>query len=135
MELEQLLKSSLTRVQAPPGILERKAPKPRRHYYLALVAAALAVFLLWPTERSLDIQPYLQQSAFTKTIHGESVRHVVMNDVDLFIASPKLHLRGGNARWIQFPCSKQICLAACKRCTQAALVAAMSRPPVYEPRP
>jgi hypothetical protein len=132
MELEQLLKSSLTRVQAPPGILERKAPKRRRYYWVPVLAALVAVvFYAWPSERSLDIQPYLQQSAFTKTIHGESVRHVVVDDVDLFIASPKLHLRGGNAQWIQFPCSKQICLAACKRCTQAALVAAMS----HEPRP
>jgi hypothetical protein len=135
MELEQLLKSSLTRVQAPPDILERQAPKPRRYFWVPVLSmmaalAMLAVYI-WPSERSLDIQPYLQQSAFTKTIHGESLQHVVMNDVDLFIASPKLHLRGGNSRWIQFPCSKQICLAACKRCTQAALVAAMSQ----EPRP
>jgi hypothetical protein len=132
MELEQLLKSSLTRVEAPPGILERKPVKPRRYYWVPALAAlaALAIYL-WPSERSLDIQPYLQQSAFTKTIHGESVQHVVMNDVDLFIASPKLHLRGGNSRWIQFPCSKKVCLAACKRCTEAALVAAMSQ----EPRP
>ncbi len=132
MELEQLLKSSLTRVPAPAGILERKAPKPRRYYWVPVLAALVAIAVyFWPSDRSLDIQPYLQQSAFTKTIHGESLQHVVMNDVDLFIASPKLHLRGGNSRWIQFPCSKQICLAACKRCTQAALVAAMS----HEPRP
>jgi hypothetical protein len=128
--MEELLRSALTRVTAPPDILERKVRPPSSRVFrvpvLVAAMAALAAFLAWPSEKALDIQPFVQQSPdFVKTVHGESVRHVVLNDVDLFIASPKLHMRGGNSHWIQFPCSRQICLAACKRCTQAALLTAM----------
>lgn len=137
MEQAELLKSALTRVAAPPDLWSRiQAPRRKTTTYWfpacgALAMAAVAVFLfVRPAETAIDLGPYLQQSSnLIKTLHGDSVRHVVLNDVDLFIASPKLHLRVGNPsiRSLQFPCSKQMCVAACKRCSEATLNALMTR--------
>jgi hypothetical protein len=156
MNQEEVLKSALTRVPAPPDLWPRiqsaRRPKTHRRIWVPALAAfaiaALALFLHFRnTEMAMDIQPYLQQTPdFVKTVHGESVRHVVMNDVNLFIASPKVNLRVGDERWIdgkvggieckrlncprvrgvQFSCSNQICVAACRRCSEATLMALMT---------
>jgi hypothetical protein len=153
---EETLKSALTRTPAPPGLWARiqqaRRPRTRSRIWIPALAtfgiAALALFLHFRNpEMAMDIQPYLQQSPdFVKSVHGEPVRHVNMNDVNLFIASPKVNLRVGNERWIdqevdgvkckrldcprvrgvQFPCSHQICVAACKRCSEATLMALMA---------
>jgi hypothetical protein len=107
--------------------------------------------VLQPADSPEFAAGYRVASNCVTAVHGEAVRQVVLtspkNDVSLFIASPKVRLRVGDERWmdqnvggvavkrincprvrsVQFPCSKQVCVIACKRCSEDAILALMTR--------